>query len=72
MDHHDRIPQDGEVYALGTGGNHLRAEFVNTNGRLAWRLYDRLGRGVLLTESELRILVRLSTNVLNHIDREEN
>jgi len=71
MDYDDKVPQDGEVYALSSIENNTRAEFVDTNGKIAWRLYDRFGRGVLLLEEEIRLLTKLSTAVLERKDNEE-
>lgn len=69
MDFNQKIPQDGEVYALNSGDNIVYAEFLSTNSRIGWRLYDRLGRGILLTEEEIRKLVMLSQTALNELDQ---
>lgn len=64
----NKVPKNGEVFALSSEKGHTRAEFVDTPGknganrRIAWRLYDRFGRGVLLTEEELNILCKLMRN----------
>ena len=68
MDLSDITPHDGDVFALSDGDNYLRAEFVETLGvdgvdhKIAWRLYDRLGRGVLVTEGEIALLAVLTSN----------
>lgn len=68
VDFDNKVPSDGEVYALSTGPNHTRAEFIATKGgegadsRVAWRLYDRLGRGILLTAEEVDRLCKLTKN----------
>jgi len=62
MDSH--IPQDGEVFKLSSHENATTAEFVNTSGRKAWRLYDRHGKGILLLEDEMRLLAKLISNAL--------
>jgi len=71
MDYDNKIPLDGEVYALSVGDNKTIAEFVNSNGRIGWRLYDRFGRGILLLEEEIRLLTKLSTTALNELDKEK-
>lgn len=68
MDNH--VPYDGEVFKLSREEDATRAEFVNTNGRIAWRLYDRHGRGVLLTKDEMRLLSTLTNNALADEDSE--
>ena len=61
---------DGEVYALSSTDNPIRAEFVETLGdegaeeRIAWRLYDRFGRGVLLMINDISKLSMLTENYL--------
>ena len=68
VDFNEHTPQDGETYALSNRPEHTRAEFVETKGsegaerRIAWRLYDRHGRGILLTDEELRNLAALQEN----------
>jgi len=61
---HTHTPQDGDTIKLSSGENAITAEFVNTNGRLAWRLYDRHGKGIMLTEDEMRLLGALIANAL--------
>lgn len=63
---HNHIPVDGDVFALSQEENATKAEFVNTNGRMAWRLYDRFGKGVLLTEEQMALLASLTTNALSN------
>ena len=76
MDFSDKVPMDGEVFLLSDGDYHVKAEFVDTKGsdgaerRVAWRLYDRLHRGVLITEAELKILCRLMSNYRGREDIE--
>lgn len=44
---------DGDMIKLAAHENSLIVEFVNTPDRgIAWRMYDRLGRGVLLTHDQ--------------------
>ena len=62
MDTH--IPQDGEVFKLSPHANATTAEFVDSSGRIAWRLYDRHGKGILLLEDEMRLLAKLINNAL--------
>lgn len=68
----EKVPLDGEVYALSDRTGYTRAEFVETpgdngaDGRIAWRLYDRLGRGVLLTGEEIENLCYLTRNYYGH------
>jgi len=68
MDLTNKVPKDGEVFALSDRGDTTRAEFIETSGaegahrKVAWRLYDRLGRGVVLTESEIVMLATLMKN----------
>ena len=62
MDLH--IPRDGDVIRLSPHENATRAEFVDTGGRLAWRLYDRHGKGILILEDEMRLLAKLIINAL--------
>ena len=71
MDFNGKVPKDGEVFALNGGDNRVHAEFLNTNGRIGWRLYDRFGRGILLTEEEIRKLVILSVAALDSLDSEK-
>lgn len=61
---HNHIPVDGEVFALSPDENATKAEFVSTRGRIAWRLYDRHGKGVLLTEEQMRLMGSLIANAL--------
>lgn len=76
MDLYKKIPVDGEVYALSSDGeNGIKAEFIETDGksgadhRICWRLYDRFGRGILLTEESVINLCKLTTNYLSNHDR---
>lgn len=68
VDFNNKNPINGEVYALSNRPTHTRAEFVETPGsdgaeqRIAWRLYDRFGRGVLLTDEEIDNLCKLTRN----------
>lgn len=73
MDLYNKVPQDKEVYALSPEDeNHIRAEFIETKGesgaecRICWRLYDRFGRGVLLTEEAVLNLCKLTSNYLRN------
>ena len=72
MDFTGKVPQDGEVFALNSGENRVYAEFLNTKGRIGWRIYDRFGRGVLITEEEIRKLVQLSIQALNSLDNKDS
>ena len=72
MDFNEKVPKDKEVFALNSIDNRVYAEFLNTNGRIGWRLYDRFGRGILITEEEIRKLVALSVSALNSLDVEKN
>jgi hypothetical protein len=71
VDFSDRTPKDGEVYALSERPEHTKAEFVETKGehgaemRIAWRLSDRFGRGILLTDEELANLCSLTKNYMD-------
>jgi len=71
MDVTNKIPLDGEVYALSSEPYSIRAEFVETEGtegaeaRIAWRLYDRHDRGILLTEEAINTLCTLTENYLS-------
>lgn len=73
MDFSSKVPRDGEVYALSNGENSTRAEFVYTEGgegarsRVAWRLYDRFGKGILLTEVEMLALCQLTNNYIEDL-----
>ncbi len=60
----NHTPQDGEVFALSPGDNTIRAEFVDSDGRIAWRLYDRFGKGIMLTEEQMRLMACLIANGL--------
>jgi len=62
MDLH--IPRDGDVIRLSSHENAIKAEFVDSDGRLAWRLYDRHGKGILILEDEMRLLAKLINNAL--------
>ena len=68
MDFTEKIPEDGDVYALSNEENYIRAEFVESTGevgapsRIAWRLYDRHGKGILLTQKEMLRLCLLTNN----------
>lgn len=74
MDYNSHIPKDGDVFALSGRLGHTRAELVYTPGkdgaekRVAWRLYDRFGRGVLLTDNELQNLCKLMSNFVKNGD----
>jgi len=71
MDFSRKVPLDGEVYALSDKDGYLRAEFVETLGddgaeeRIAWRLYDRFGRWVLLTLEDITKICTLTNNYIN-------
>jgi len=62
MDSH--TPQDGDVIRLSPHENATRAEFVNSDGRIAWRLYDRHSKGILILEDEMKLLAKLINNAL--------
>lgn len=68
VDFNEHTPRDAEVYALSDRENYPRAEFVETKGeggaerRVAWRIYDRHGKGLLLTDEEVRNLGNLQRN----------
>jgi len=74
MSQSENTPVDGEVYALSQREGYTRAEFVETEGehgapgRIAWRLCDRFGRGILLTEEEALLLSSLTLNYLKEKD----
>lgn len=68
VDFNKHVPVDAEVYALSDREHYMRAEFVETKGqegaerRVAWRIYDRYGKGVLLTDEEVTNLGNLQRN----------
>lgn len=68
MDFSSHVPKDGELFALSARDGHTRGEFIATPGsegadrRVAWRLFDRYGRGILLTAEELKNLCSLMNN----------
>ena len=74
MDFTNKIPEDGEVFALAEEENYIRAEFVESVGevgapnRIAWRLYDRHGKGILLSQKEMTRLCLLTNNYLKRDD----
>ena len=46
---------DGDLFKLKDDENATKAEFVNTPGRgIAWRLYNRIGQGIVLTHEEAK------------------
>jgi hypothetical protein len=67
-DFDQHTPKDAEVFALSQREDYPRAEFVVTLGadgaehRVAWRIYDRHGKGLLLTDQEVRNLSKLQRN----------
>ena len=67
MDFDDKIPQDGETFALSDEQDCIKAEFINSSGRICWRLCNRIGQGIMLTEDELRRLILLSNNYLDSV-----
>jgi hypothetical protein len=51
---------DGDMIKLAAHENSLVVEFVNTPGRgIAWRMYDRFGKGVLLTHEQAEEFYKL-------------
>ena len=71
MDHNNikgtYVPHDGDLHALKPNDEDTtRAEFVDTNGRRAWRLYNRVGYGVMITEPEMVVLRDLLTATLEN------
>lgn len=59
---------DGSVWQLVGGENPLYAEFLDTNGRLGWRLTDKYGYGVLLELEAMRRFFLLLSVALGHED----
>ena len=51
---------DGDSIKLIAHENSLVVEFVNTLGRgIAWRMYDRFGKGILLTHDQAEEFYKL-------------
>ena len=47
---------DGDTFKLGGREYTLYAEFLDTNGRLAFRITDRLGKGILVDNGSMERL----------------
>lgn len=64
---------DGDVFNLCPGANPIYAEFLETNGRLGWRLVDKYGHGILLEATAMArfsvlIGIALKEQSLNSLD----
>lgn len=57
---------DGDTFKLQGGNYPLYAEFLDTNGRLGFRVTDKLGRGVLLEGGSMERLHMLLGIALKH------
>lgn len=55
---------DGDTFLLRGGPNPLFAEFLDTNGRLGFRLSDKHGNGILLEAECMAALSVLLDTVL--------
>ena len=44
---------DGDTFLLSGGPNPIYAEYLNTNGRLGWRIVDKYGKGILFEQSAM-------------------
>ncbi len=60
---------DGDTFVISTGDNPIYAEFLDTNGRLGWRLVDRHGKGILLDRSAMERLSLLTQIALGFDER---
>lgn len=57
---------DGDLFNLSPGDNPIYAEFLDTRGRLGWRLVDKYGHGILLERSAMERLTVLMQVALGH------
>ena len=57
---------DGDLIKLAEDENATRVELVRTPGRgIAWRMYDRFGRGILLTHEQAVAFLPILEESLN-------
>lgn len=62
------IIHDGQAFRID---ENCWGEFLNTRGRLGWRLTDRLGRGILIEKDGMVNLMRLLEISLQDINDNE-
>lgn len=69
---------DGDLFNLNPGtDNPVYVEYLATNGRLAWRLVDKYGHGILLERSamdrfSILIDIALGRKFIGSLDDFEN
>lgn len=62
---------DDDLFVIQHGENPIFAQFLDTNGRLGWRLMDKYGRGILLEQAAMERFCILLQIALGHTDADK-